>query len=198
VNLEPPVVAILRASSAARFPEVAAALHEAGVTAVEFTLTTPGALEALRECAGHAHPLGAGTVLTAEDADKAVEAGAAYLITPTVALEVIAEGRRLGVPVIAGALTPTEIHQAWTAGATMVKVFPASVGGPAYISAVRAPLPHVPLVPTGGIGVADAAAYLAAGARAVGMGSPLIGDACSSGDLDPLRDRVHTLLETLR
>lgn len=197
LTLDPPVIAILRAESATRFPEVAAVLHDAGVTAVEFTLTTPGALDALRECAGFAHPIGVGTVLTAADAARAVDAGAAYLITPSVETEVIAEGGRLGVPVLAGALTPTEIRRAWTAGATMVKVFPASVGGPAYIAAVRAPLPDVPLVPTGGIGVTDAAAYLAAGARAVGMGGPLLGDACSGGDLDALRERVRILLEAL-
>ncbi|WP_436495004.1 bifunctional 4-hydroxy-2-oxoglutarate aldolase/2-dehydro-3-deoxy-phosphogluconate aldolase [Actinokineospora sp. HUAS TT18] len=194
--IDPPVIAILRADSATRFAEVTATLRAAGVQAVEFTLSTPGALDALRECADLG--LGAGTVLTAADAARAVDAGARYLITPAVCAEVIAEGRRLGVPVYAGALTPSEILDAWTAGASMVKVFPASFGGPGYISAIRAPLPHIPLVPTGGIGVAEAKAYLDAGATAVGMGGPLVGDACVGGSLAALRERALELVEALR
>ncbi|MGW4118622.1 bifunctional 4-hydroxy-2-oxoglutarate aldolase/2-dehydro-3-deoxy-phosphogluconate aldolase [Nocardia sp. NPDC004711] len=194
---EIPVIAILRAPSADRFVEVTAVLHESGVTAVEFTLTTARALDAVRECAGLAHPIGVGTVLTAKDAALAVEAGAAYLITPAVIEEVIVEGRRLGVPVVSGAFTPTEIHRAWTAGSAMVKVFPAAVGGPGYIKAVRAPLPDIPLVPTGGIGLGAVRAYLDAGAAALGIGSPLIGDACAGGDLDALRERVLLVRDQL-
>ncbi|MEC3915900.1 bifunctional 4-hydroxy-2-oxoglutarate aldolase/2-dehydro-3-deoxy-phosphogluconate aldolase [Nocardia sp. CDC160] len=192
-----PVIAILRAPSAERFAEVAAVLQESGITAVEFTLNSAGALDALRECAGFAHPVGAGTVLTAADAARAVAAGAAYLITPAVIEEVIAEGRRLGVPVLSGALTPTEIHRAWTLGSSMVKVFPAAVGGPDYIKAVRAPLPDIPLVPTGGVGLREARAYLDAGAAALGIGSPLLGDACAGGDLDALRERALVLRDQL-
>ncbi|MEV6137966.1 bifunctional 4-hydroxy-2-oxoglutarate aldolase/2-dehydro-3-deoxy-phosphogluconate aldolase [Nocardia sp. NPDC051990] len=197
LTLDPPVIAILRAPTAARFAEVTAVLHESGITAVEFTLNSPGALDALRDCAGSAHPVGAGTVRTAIDAARAVDAGAAYLITPTVCPEVIAEGRRMGVPVICGAFTPTEIQGAWQAGATMVKVFPASVGGPGYLEAVRGPLKDIPLVPTGGVGLADARAYLDAGANALGMGSPLVGDACTGGDLDALRERAHAVRKAL-
>jgi 2-dehydro-3-deoxyphosphogluconate aldolase/(4S)-4-hydroxy-2-oxoglutarate aldolase len=197
LTLDPPVIAILRAPTAARFAEVTAVLHESGITAVEFTLNSPGALDALRECAGFAHAVGAGTVLTASDAARAVDAGAAYLITPTVCAEVIAEGRRMGVPVICGAFTPTEIHSAWQAGATLVKVFPASIGGPGYVKAIRGPLKEIPLVPTGGIGLADARAYLDAGARALGMGSPLVGDACIGGDLDALRERASAVRKAL-
>lgn len=195
--LDPPVIAILRAPTAARFAEVTAVLHDSGITAVEFTLNSPGALDAMRECAGSAHPVGAGTVLTAVDAARAVDAGAAYLITPTVCREVITEGLRMGVPVICGAFTPTEIHSAWQAGATMVKVFPASVGGPGYLKAIRGPLNEIPLVPTGGIGLADARAYLDAGAKALGMGSPLVGDACIGGDLDALRERASAVRKAL-
>ncbi|QKW09824.1 bifunctional 4-hydroxy-2-oxoglutarate aldolase/2-dehydro-3-deoxy-phosphogluconate aldolase [Streptomyces sp. NA04227] len=191
-----PVVAILRASSAARFPEVADTLREEGVRAVEFTLTTPGALDALREYAqglpaGVA--LGAGTVTTPREAQDAVAAGAEYLITPATSTEVIAEAKRLDVPVLPGALTPTEIFTAWQAGATMVKLFPASVGGPSYLRAVRAPFPQIPLVPTGGIALDEAPAYLAAGAKALGMGGPLVGDACEGGDLVALRERAARL-----
>ncbi|MEV6772945.1 bifunctional 4-hydroxy-2-oxoglutarate aldolase/2-dehydro-3-deoxy-phosphogluconate aldolase [Nocardia sp. NPDC051030] len=196
--LDTPVIAILRAATAARFAEVTAVLHETGITTVEFTLNTPGALDAIRECAGAAHPVGAGTVLTARDAGRAIDAGAAYLITPVVVTEVIEEGRRSGVPVICGAFTLTEIHTAWTAGAAMVKVFPASVGGPGYIKSILAPLPDIPLVPTGGVGITDAKAYLDAGATALGIGSPLLGDACTGGDLEALRDRAAMLRDQVR
>lgn len=197
LQLDTPVIAILRAPTAARFAEVTAVLHESGITAVEFTLTTDGALDALRDCAGFAHPIGVGTVRTAGDARRAVDAGAAYLITPIVSDEVIQEGNRLSIPVVSGAFTPTEIHHAWVAGSTMIKVFPASVGGPEYLRAIRAPLPEIPLVPTGGVALTDARAYLDAGATALGIGSPLIGDACTGGDLNALRERIAVLREEL-
>lgn len=193
-----PIVAILRSDSADRFPEVADTLRQAGVRAVEFTLTTPGVLDALREYAQSLPDglaLGAGTVTTPREAEAAVAAGAEYLITPATSPEVIAEARRLGVPVLPGALTPTEVLAAWQAGATMVKLFPASVGGPAYVRGLRAPLPDVPLVPTGGIRLEDAADYLRAGATALGMGSPLVGDACEGGDLRALADRTAHLVD---
>lgn len=195
-----PVIAILRAGSAKRFAAVAETLRAGGVRAVEFTLSTPGVFDALREYAGSAGEmaLGAGTVTTAEEARRAVEAGAAYLICPAACLDVVAEARELGVPVLPGAYTPSEVLSVWRAGATMVKLFPASTGGVAHLKAIRAPLPDIPLVPTGGISLAAAADYLAAGARAVGMGSPLVGDACEGGDLDALRVRVETLVERTR
>ncbi|MCJ1676097.1 bifunctional 4-hydroxy-2-oxoglutarate aldolase/2-dehydro-3-deoxy-phosphogluconate aldolase [Streptomyces sp. APSN-46.1] len=195
-----PVIAILRSQSAERFAEVTDTLRTAGIRAAEFTLTTPGALDALREYAADAPPglaLGAGTVTTPADAQRAVEAGAAYLITPTTCTDVIAEAARLEVPVLAGAYSPTEILTAWRAGATMVKLFPAATGGPEYLRAVRAPLPDIPLVPTGGIGLADAPAYLAAGAAALGIGGPLAGDACEGGDLTALSDRAAALLHRI-
>ncbi|MFE2927896.1 bifunctional 4-hydroxy-2-oxoglutarate aldolase/2-dehydro-3-deoxy-phosphogluconate aldolase [Streptomyces goshikiensis] len=196
-----PVIAILRSGSPRYFAATADALHESGIRAMEFTLTTPGVLHALREYA-ESKPagtaLGAGTVMTPSDAMRAVEAGATYLITPAICLDVIREARRLGVPVVPGAFTPSEIAATWQAGATMVKLFPAATGGPAYLRAVRAPLPHVPLVPTGGIALDQAAAWFAAGASALGMGGPLIGDACEGGDLDALRERCATLLDGIR
>ncbi|MDV5149663.1 bifunctional 4-hydroxy-2-oxoglutarate aldolase/2-dehydro-3-deoxy-phosphogluconate aldolase [Streptomyces sp. SBC-4] len=196
-----PVIAILRSTSATRFAEVTDTLRASGVRAAEFTLTTPGVLDALREYAADAPPglaLGAGTVTTPAEAHAAVEAGATYLITPTTSTEVIAEAVRLDVPVLPGAYTPTEILTAWRAGATMVKLFPAATGGPEYLRAVRAPLPDIPLVPTGGIGAADAPAYLAAGAAALGVGSPLVGDACEGGSLAALAERAAAFLDGIR
>ncbi|WP_406064523.1 bifunctional 4-hydroxy-2-oxoglutarate aldolase/2-dehydro-3-deoxy-phosphogluconate aldolase [Streptomyces sp. NBC_01077] len=196
-----PVIAILRSTSATRFAEVTDTLLASGIRAAEFTLTTPGVLDALREYAADAPPglaLGAGTVTTPAEAQAAVAAGATYLITPTTSTEVIAEAARLDVPVLPGAYTPTEILTAWRAGATMVKLFPAATGGPAYLRAVRAPLPHIPLVPTGGIGAGDAPAYLAAGAAALGIGSPLVGDACEGGSLAALGERAAAFLDGIR
>jgi 2-dehydro-3-deoxyphosphogluconate aldolase/(4S)-4-hydroxy-2-oxoglutarate aldolase len=196
------VVAVLRARHARRFGEVAAVLAGAGITCIEFTLTSAGAVEALRSFAAalpEGVALGAGTVLDAAAASAAVDAGATYLITPTVCLDVAERGAELGVPVVLGALTPTEALAAWRAGAAAVKVFPAAeAGGPGYIAALAAPLPQIPLIPTGGVSAANAADYLRAGAFAVGVGGSLIGDAGEGGDLDALRLRAEELVRAVR
>jgi len=195
-----PVIAIIRAAGSRHLTPVLETLAGNGVRAMEVTLTTPGAAGAIRWAAGTLRDVavGAGTVLDAASARQAVDAGAGYLITPAVLPEVIEEGNRLGVPVLPGAFTPTEILQAWRQGAAMVKVFPVSAaGGPGYVKDVRAPLPGIPLVPTGGVRVEDVPAYLRAGARAVGMGSPLVGDACADGDMKALAERARRLVETL-
>ena len=126
-------------------------------------------------------------------AERAAEAGATYLIAPDFRADVVAWAVERELPVVPGALTPTEVAAAWAAGATAVKVFPVSaVGGPAYVKAVRAPLPEVPLMPTGGVGIDDIGAYLAAGAAAVGVGAPLLGDAGGpGGDLAALAARAR-------
>jgi 2-dehydro-3-deoxyphosphogluconate aldolase/(4S)-4-hydroxy-2-oxoglutarate aldolase len=195
------VVAVLRASDASRFGDVADVLAEAGVICIEFTLSSGGALDALRKYADRVPSrvaLGAGTVLDSEMAAAAVDSGATFLITPALCLDVIEWGVGRDVPVIAGALTPTEVLAAWRAGASAVKVFPVSTaGGPAYIRALRAPLADVPLVPTGGVAIADAARYLEAGAVAVGMGAPLLGDAGGGGDLGALGDRAAELVRRI-
>ena len=192
------VVAVLRAPNASRFVEVGTVLAEAGVTCIEFTLSSEGAIAALREFARRPPrgiAIGAGTVLDAEAASAAVDAGATFVISPALCRDVIERAADLGVPVIPGALTPTEILEAWRAGASAVKVFPAAeAGGPAYIRAVLAPLPHVPLIPTGGVEIGDAPDYLAAGAFAVGLGGSLVGDAGAGGDLNALRARAQALV----
>jgi len=198
-----PVVAILRAGDAGRFLEVGRVLYEGGVRAVEVTLTSVGALEAfgrLREELPADALLGVGTVRSAADAERAVDAGATYLVAPDFRPEMVAFAVERGIPVVPGALTPTEVAAAWAAGATAVKVFPVSaVGGPGYLKAIRAPLPEVPLVPTGGVGIDDVGAYLAAGAVAVGIGSPLLGDAGDpDGDLAGLADRARRAVDATR
>lgn len=173
------LIAIVRVPDAAQLLPVAEALHAGGVEVIEFTLTTPGALEQLRVARAHfggAVILGAGTVLDAGLAQQAIEAGAQFIVAPNFdpAVVRLCHRHRYNVPVIPGALTPTEIVAAWMAGADFVKVFPASLGGPSYIREVRAPLPHVQLVPTGGVTAENFVEYLKAGAVAIGVGSSLV------------------------
>lgn len=179
-------VAILRADTADTFVDTAHRLADVGVTCIEFTLTSRGAIAALAEASRQLPStvsLGAGTVIDPRAAESALDAGAEFLVSPSVDAAVIAAGVARGVPVYAGALTPTEIVTAWRAGAAAVKVFPASLGGPHYIRRVREPLPEIPLIPTGGVTMNSAADYLAAGAIAVGMGGGLVG---AKGDLGRL------------
>ncbi|WP_370944151.1 bifunctional 4-hydroxy-2-oxoglutarate aldolase/2-dehydro-3-deoxy-phosphogluconate aldolase [Amycolatopsis sp. cg5] len=189
------LVAILRAADASRFVEVASVLHGAGVRLLEATLTTPGApdaITAIRKELDTGTLVGAGSVRTVSDVDIAADAGADFLITPTVSPAVLERAAAREVPVICGALTPTEIDQAWQAGAAAVKVFPAAaLGGVAYVHAVRAPMPDVPLVPTGGVYLTDVPKYLAAGAIAVAAATPLLEDALTGGSLDALAARAR-------
>jgi 2-dehydro-3-deoxyphosphogluconate aldolase/(4S)-4-hydroxy-2-oxoglutarate aldolase len=153
------------------------AVVDGGVPAAEITLTTPGALEALsaaQAALGDAACLGVGSVRTAADAARAVEAGARFLVTPTVAPDVLAAAALTGVPVFCGGLTPTELAAAHDAGAYAVKVFPAHVFGPGYLRDVLAPMPDLRLVPTGGVDPTNVADYARAGAVAVAAGSALV------------------------
>jgi 2-dehydro-3-deoxyphosphogluconate aldolase/(4S)-4-hydroxy-2-oxoglutarate aldolase len=164
------------------------------------TFTTPratDAIEALRARLPGSAVLGAGTVLDGRQAREALAAGATFLVTPAPCPDVVEEAVRRGVPALPGAFTPGEVLASWRAGASAVKVFPAASGGPGHIRDLRGPFPHIPLIPTGGIGVDDAAAYLAAGAVAVGLGSALTGRLDGSGDADALRARARALLASL-
>lgn len=173
------LIAIVRVADADHLLPVAEALQAGGVEVIEFTLTTCGALEKLRAARrrfGEGLTLGAGTVLDAGAAQSAIEAGAQFIVAPNLNPAVIrlCHGPTYNVPVIPGALTPTEIVAAWDAGADLIKVFPASLGGPGYIREVLAPLPHVRLVPTGGVTAGNVVEFLSAGALAVGVGSALV------------------------
>ncbi|WP_285494186.1 bifunctional 4-hydroxy-2-oxoglutarate aldolase/2-dehydro-3-deoxy-phosphogluconate aldolase [Actinomadura sp. NBRC 104425] len=187
------LVAIVRGADRAASVRTALVLAEAGIPLIEVSLSgrdALGAIEDIARAAGGAVMLGAGTALTGEDVRRARDAGAGYIVTPSLGAGVD-EALRLGLPVLAGALTPTEVAAAATAGATAVKLFPASAHGPGYLDALRGPFPDVPFVPVGGVGEREAAAYLECGALAVGVGSPLCGDAPSGGDLDALRRRAR-------
>ncbi len=171
------VVAIVRLKSADSLQQVADAIVQGGVDVIEFTMTTPGALgilEAASKKLGDSVILGAGTVLDPESARAAILAGAKFIVSPSLDQGTIEICHRYGVVAVPGVLTPTEITSALGWGADLIKLFPASIGGPDYLKAVRAPLPQAPLVPTGGVEVENAGAYIRAGAIAVAVGGSLV------------------------
>ena len=187
------LVAIVRGTDAEASFRTVMALVESGVPLVEVSLSGHDALGVLRRARAELGPdawLGAGTVLTADDAARAADAGANLVVTPGLGPGVDAAVSR-GLPVLAGVLTPTDVIAAGAAGASALKIFPASaVGGPAYLKALRGPFPDLPFVPVGGVDAAAAAEYLDLGAVAVGVGSPLVGDAADGGDVGALRARA--------
>lgn len=180
------IVAIVRLADYDHAVEVARALLAGGVSVLEFTLTGKGAIEAataVRAALGASVCVGVGTVLQADQVVAAVAGGAEFVVTPVLRVPVIDACANLGVPCACGALTPTEILAAHEAGAEIVKVFPATVGGPRYLKDVLAPLPFLKLLPTGGVSAENAREYLAAGAMAVGIGGNLISaKAVAAGD----------------
>jgi 2-dehydro-3-deoxyphosphogluconate aldolase / (4S)-4-hydroxy-2-oxoglutarate aldolase len=186
------VVAVVRAESGESLVKVVRALAEGGVTAAEITFTVPDAIDVIRQVrreVGDAVALGAGTVLDPETARAALLAGAEYIVSPTVNVEVIRLCRRYDKAVMPGAFTPTEVLTAWEAGADIVKVFPADVGGPAYLKALRGPLPQVRVMPTGGVDLDTAEAFLKAGACCLGIGGSLVDPkAVAAGDFARIRD----------
>ena len=192
---------IIRVQTSSDLVRIAEALREGGLKCLEITMTTPGALEAI-EGSRERLPdvlMGAGTVLDAVTAREAILAGAQFLVTPTVAPDVIEMAHRYGIPVIPGAMTPTEILACWEAGADMVKVFPASVLGSGYIKAVRGPLPQIPLVPTGGITADNAGDFIKAGAALVCAGGWLVDrSALAQGRYEVLTRKAKSLLEAVQ
>jgi 2-dehydro-3-deoxyphosphogluconate aldolase / (4S)-4-hydroxy-2-oxoglutarate aldolase len=171
------IVAVVRSESPDRLVEVVRALAEGGVTAAEITLTVPDAIEVIRkvrDAMGDSIVLGAGSVLDPETARAALLAGAEYIVGPNLNLDVIRLCRRYGKVVMPGALTPTEVVAAWEAGADVVKIFPADLGGPPYLKALRAPLPQIRMMPTGGVDLSTAEAFLKAGAACLGVGGSLV------------------------
>lgn len=175
--LEVGIVPVIRASSAAEGRFAAEAVLHGGIPIVEITMTVPGAVQVIAEIARDLPEMlvGAGTVLDTEMARRCLDAGAKFLVSPGLDLGTVKLALREGIVMMAGALTPTEIMTAWREGSDFVKVFPcAQVGGPAYIKALKGPLPQVPLVPTGGVNLETAAAFISAGAAALGVGGELV------------------------
>jgi len=172
------IVPVVRAPSPALAMRAAEAVLAGGISIFEITMTVPNATAAIRSLVdrlGDRAIVGAGTVLDVEAANACIDAGAAFIVSPGLDVPTIAAAHARGVPIMPGALTPTEVITAWKAGADMVKIFPASaVGGPKYLKALRGPLPDVKLLPTGGVNAQTAGEYIAAGAAALGVGSELV------------------------
>jgi 2-dehydro-3-deoxyphosphogluconate aldolase/(4S)-4-hydroxy-2-oxoglutarate aldolase len=192
------IVAIARRQDRERVLVLAEILADAGIRALELTLDSPSAIELIAAVTSRIDPerllVGAGTVLDREAAIAASDAGARFIVSPHVDPDLVAWGSGRSIPMLPGAMTPTEVLLGWRAGAAAVKVFPASAVGPALVRELRGPLPDVPLLPTGGITVETAAAFLAAGAVAVGIGSWLT----AAPDADTLRDRAQALAAVAR
>jgi len=184
------VIPVIRAQSPDEAAAAIAAIQAGGLSVLEITMTVPGAVELIREVTRRASGalVGAGTVLDPETARACIDAGARFVVSPALDVSTIAACREAGVAVLPGALTPTEIVTAWKAGADLVKVFPANaVGGPSYIRSLKAPLPRVGLVPTGGVNLQTAKEFIKAGAAALGVGADLV-------DLAALRRGEATLV----
>jgi len=200
--LDSGIVAILRAPSGEKLAEVAEALLAGGVQAIEVTFTVPGAPRVLEQVAdrlGDKIILGAGTVLDPETARIALLAGAEFIVSPTVNLDVIRLCRRYDKPVMPGALTPTEVLTAWEAGADIVKVFPSDFTGPSYLRILHGPLPQVRLMPTGGVTLHTVADFFRAGACAVGIGTALVdAKAVAAGDLARIESLARQFVEIIQ
>ncbi len=194
-------VVVVRANEVNGLCDLAGALAEVGLDILEVTMTTPGALQRLEELRA-AHPnvlVGAGTVLDPEDAHAAILAGAQFLVSPVLHVGMIEVAHRYGALAIPGTFTPTEALAAWEAGADLVKLFPASVGGSDYVKALRGPLPQLRFVPTGGVTVDTVEGFLRAGAFAVCLGSSLVdGQSLACGEYDGVLKRAERLVSVIR
>jgi 2-dehydro-3-deoxyphosphogluconate aldolase/(4S)-4-hydroxy-2-oxoglutarate aldolase len=197
------LVPVVRAQSAAEAVQAVDAIRAGGIDVLEITMTVPDAVPLIAQVArqlGKEAVVGAGTVLDAETARAVILAGAQFVVTPTLKAETIACCKRYGVPVFPGALTPTEVLTAWEAGADMVKVFPCSaLGGASYIKALKAPLPQVDLVPTGGVNLETAADFIKAGSAALGVGADLVDlKALREGRAAVVTERARKLVDIVR
>jgi 2-dehydro-3-deoxyphosphogluconate aldolase / (4S)-4-hydroxy-2-oxoglutarate aldolase len=190
------VIAVLRASQASALAPICDVLVEEGILSLELTLTTPDLLDSLSGLVdryANTADVGVGTVLDTTEASKAIDSGAQYLVTPTMNLPVIDLAVRNQIAVFPGGLTPTELLAGWNAGATAVKIFPAQTVGAGYLKHLRGPFPDLQAVPSGGVDLDASRQWLAAGAVAVSIGGPLLGDALKGGDLYALRDRCRAV-----
>ena len=194
-------VAVLRFPRADQFEPIFEALREGGIKVLEITMTVPNALKLIEKAAKMAPPdmvVGAGSVIDREAVRQTVGAGAEFIVSPIVKEEVIEESQKLGKAVMPGAFTPTEIQSAWEAGADIVKVFPADILGMAFFKAVKAPLPHLKLMPTGGVSLTNVNEWIAAGACAVGIGSSLVDKkALAEGNYEQIRINAETLIKNI-
>ncbi len=197
------IVPVVRANSSLQAMSAARAVCEGGIPIVEMTMTVPGAIGVIAELSrsvGDEVLIGAGTVLDVDAARQCVEAGAQFLVSPGFDAKTVQFARERGILIMAGALTPTEVITAWKAGSDFVKIFPAgNVGGPSYIKALKAALPHIPMVPTGGVNLSTAAQFLAAGASALGIGGELISAAAmKEGNYATITESAKQFVEIVK
>ena len=197
------VIPVVRATSADEAMRAIDAIREGGISVLEITMTVPGAVKVIEEVSkryGKDALVGAGTVLDPETATACIESGAQFVVSPALNLETIACCRQREIAVMPGALTPTEVVNAWNAGADFVKVFPAgAVGGPSYLKALKAPLPQIELVPTGGVSLKTAADFIRAGAAALGVGADLVDlNAIREGQSAVITERAKQFIEIVR
>ncbi len=195
------LIAVVRARSAGQVLPLAEALISGGMKAIEITFTTPDAPKAIREVHSHfgeSAVVGAGTILKEEQLEQAIDAGARFAVSPILRPDLVKPSHVAGSPIMLGAYSPTEAQRAFEAGSDMVKIFPADTLGPAFIKALRAPLPHLPIVPTGGVNLDTMEAFLNAGCHALGVGSSLISSAILQNDDWPqLEQRAKAFIEKL-
>ncbi len=197
------IIPVVRASSGSQAMQAAEAVCAGGIPVVELTMTIPGSVEVIAQLAktmGGDVLIGAGTVLDADAAQRCVDAGAQFLVSPGFDLATVQFAQRAGILIMAGALTPTEVITAWKAGSDFVKIFPCgTVGGAKYIKALKAPLPQVPMVPTGGVNLETAADFLRAGADALGIGGELISaSALKSGNAKAITESARQFVEIVQ
>lgn len=200
------VVVVIRLDDLSKAADLTRALLDGGVTALEFTMTNPQALEVLTaiksafpEFTQGTAVIGAGTVLTPDDARAALAAGAQFVVTPVSNFETIKVCTDAGVPIVPGALTPTEILNAWNAGASAIKVFPARAFGPAYFKDLREPLPFLKLIPTGGVSLDNGADFIKNGAIALGVGGNLVEKKLvAAGDWEAIRQKTAAYVELVK
>ena len=193
------VIALIRADSPDGLLDCARALAAGGLTSIELTMTTPGAIRMLEKATSELPDFlfGLGTVLDAETARVGILSGAKFIVTPALRPDVITLCKRYSVPVFSGAFTPTEIINAWEAGADAAKIFPAEFFGPGYIKSVKAPLPHANLMPTGGVSIDNVGSWIAAGSIAVGVGGSLTAGA-KTGDFQSITDLTRRFIEAIQ
>ncbi len=193
------VVAILRIKEADKLKKIIEAIAEGGLTVAEITMTVPNAIRLIEQMNKELDKniiLGVGTVMSAEVAEEAIKAGAKYVVSPVFKKEIVDAAHKHDVPVMPGCFTPTEIQTAHEAGADIIKVFPADVLGMAFFKAVLAPMPHVKLMPTGGVSLTNAGEWIKAGACAVGIGSALLDkDAIQSGNFSKLTENAKKIMK---
>ena len=197
------IIPVVRATSADEAMRAIDAIREGGISILEITMTVPGAIKLIETVSaryGSEALVGAGTVLDAKTAQACISAGARFIVSPSLDVETISACRLLNVAVMPGALTPTEVVQAWKAGADLVKVFPAgAVGGASYIKSLKAPLPQIELIPTGGVSLKTAGDFIRAGASALGVGTDLVDlKAIKEGQQQLITERARQFLEIVR